>query len=106
VDVVVEPAGDVHAAAVHARVTVLQPHDGEGYVAAAQVPGEAVALRQPADHLAARGPEHLAIAAAVGDGPAAPAHRQPAVVPHVVGAAQRHGRAQLGRRLGLSGVSS
>ena len=106
VDLIVEPAGDVHAAAVHARVALLHLHEGEGDVPRPTEPEEPVALAPSADHFAPVRPEHLVAAAPGGDGPAAPAHPQRAVLHRVVGAGQRHVLAHPGHHCALSADAS
>lgn len=48
--VIIEPAWDVHAAAIQPRVLLLDPPDGQGHVTLAEPPHQQVPLRQPAGH--------------------------------------------------------
>lgn len=88
--VVIEPAWNFHAASIHPRVFLLHLPDGQRHVALLEAARQQVPLRQPAAHGCPVWLDHLISAASAGDGPPAPAHREPPVVLDVIFACQSH----------------
>lgn len=93
---VVEPAGDLHTAAVRPRVSLLELPDGQGQVALSQVPQQLVPLGQSAGHRRPVSLDHQVAAASVAQDTSTPARPQPAVIFSVVGAPQRDVRSHRG----------
>lgn len=102
---VVEPAGDLHTAAVRPRVCLLELPDGQGQVAPSQVPQQLVPLGQSAGHRRPVSLDHQVAAASRGQEPITPACPQPAVISGVVGAPQRDLRSHRGRELLCRGTT-
>lgn len=88
---VVEEAGDLHAAAVHARILRPGRADRQGHVSSGNAPEQAVPPRCSGHHPAATGVQDFVPALWIRAGASAPAHVGDVLGPrHPVGAGQCH----------------